>query len=308
MASTEGHLLKNIPLFAQLSDAERTELAALLQARSYQENQPVIWIGDPGADFYIVQQGSIVLSCPDESGNEMELATLRPGDFFGEISLLDGGPRTASARAGTAATLLSLGRDDFLQFLRTKPSAAIHIMTVIASRTRGMLDKLRGIQNVNEVDNRIRPLQQLVDHAAAIGASGWFLICNILFIVAWICAQTLLYEKPITFRDDPPTFFWLGFMITLEAILLTMFVLNSQKRQAERDRIRADLDYQVNVKAHLEVMQLHHKVDRLAAAIADGRRTGANAVAANPAPDGQGPQGVLDAAAPMGTEPGLLGP
>jgi uncharacterized membrane protein len=65
------------------------------------------------------------------------------------------------------------------------------------------------------------------------------------------------------FFDEPPTFFTLGFIITMEAILLSMFVLASQKRQADRDRVRADLEYQVNVKAHLEVMQLHQKVDRL---------------------------------------------
>ena len=70
-------------------------------------------------------------------------------------------------------------------------------------------------------------------------------------------------DKEIRFYDEPPTFFILGFFITLEAIVLSMFVLNSQKRQARRDSIKADLDYQINRKAHMEIMQLHEKLDRL---------------------------------------------
>jgi len=280
MALADSALLKSIALFAQLSEGEREELGKLLRVRNYRANEPIFWIGDAGTDFFIVQHGRVVLSCPDEAGNEIEIAILGPGNFFGEISLLDGGPRTASARAEGNLTLLSLNRDEFLDFLRTKPSATIHIMTVLGQRTRGMLDKLRGIRNVNEeVDSHIKPLQKLVDRGAAIGASGWFLIINICFIIVWISVQCLLWKKPINFRDEPPTFFWLGFMITLEAILLTMFVLNSQKRQAERDRIRADLDYQVNVKAHLEVMQLHQKMDRLQAALVEQKLAAAGAPA-----------------------------
>jgi uncharacterized membrane protein len=274
-------LLKKIPVFAQLSDAELSGLADLLKHTHYQPNQPIFWIGDKGTDFYIVQHGRVVLSCPDEAGAEIEIAILGPGSFFGEISLLDGGPRTTSARAEGELDLLSLGRDQFLEFLRTKPSATIHIMTVLGQRTRGMLDKLRGIRNVNEVEAQAKPLQRLVDHLANIGASGRFLLCNLLFILVWIWVQTLRWHKPIEFVDQPPTFFWLGFMITLEAILLTMFVLNSQKRQAERDRIRADLDYQVNVKAHLEVMQLHQKMDRLQAALVQQKTPVENSAAAD---------------------------
>jgi uncharacterized membrane protein len=275
MPLTDSSLLKSIPLFAQLAEGELAELAALLKTCKYQPNQPIFWIGDKGTDFFVVHEGRVILTCPDEAGGELEIATLGPGSFFGEISLLDGGPRTTSARAEGNLTLLSLGRDDFLQFLRTKPSAAIHIMTVLGQRTRGMLDKLRGIRNVNEVDVEINRLQRIVDKGAAIGASGWFIICNAVFIVVWILVHTILwkfvYHREIKLLDEPPTYFWLVFVITLEAITLTMFVLTRQNRQAQRDRIRADLDYQVNVKAHLEVMQLHQKIDRLQAMLSENK-------------------------------------
>jgi uncharacterized membrane protein len=107
-----------------------------------------------------------------------------------------------------------------------------------------------------------------VEKVAGTFSSTAWVLGNLLFFAAWIVGNLWLYKSGHKYFDEPPTFFTLGFIITLEAILLSMFVLNSQKRQADRDRIRADLEYQVNVKAHLEVMQLHQKVDRLEAILA----------------------------------------
>src|SRR4029078_9393229 len=99
------------------------------------------------------------------------------------------------------------------------------------------------------------------------------LVVNVLVILGWMVVQTLRYNAashadpahvpPISTLDQPPTFFWLGFMITVEAIVLSIFVLNAQKRQANRDAIKADLDYQVNRKAQLEIMQLHEKLEQV---------------------------------------------
>ncbi|MGC3957471.1 MAG: cyclic nucleotide-binding domain-containing protein [Verrucomicrobiota bacterium] len=85
-------ILANIPLFAKLSPEELTQLAGLLQAKTIDPQKPVFWIGDPGSDFFIIQVGRASVCFPDEAGHEVTLATLGPGDFFGEISLLDGGP------------------------------------------------------------------------------------------------------------------------------------------------------------------------------------------------------------------------
>jgi CRP-like cAMP-binding protein len=257
-------LLRNIPLFAKLSEGCREALAGQMQSRTVSANQPIFWIGENGEDMFIVQHGQIRLSYPDEGGAEVTIAVVGPGAFFGELSLLDGGPRTATAWATTDATVLALDRQGFYQFLDHNPEAAAHMVAVLGHRLRQSMSKLRGIRNINEeVDQQITHLQRIVDKAAAIGASSWFLVANILFIITWMVAQALRFEGTVDFHDTPPTFFWLGFMITLEAILLTMFVLNSQKRQAERDRIRGDLEYQVNLKAQVEVMQLHQKMDRL---------------------------------------------
>jgi len=258
-------MLRHIPLLADLSETEREALARMLRELEVAANQPIFWIGERGEDMYIIQQGRVRLSYPDASGTEVTLRVLGPGAFFGELSLLDGGVRSATAISETAVSLLVLDRADFQQFLRNIPAAATHVITTLARRQRESMEQIRGIRNVNQVaDQRVTLLERAVDKAARVGASGWFLLVNIVFFAAWILYHTLQYPNPIQFHDDPPTFFWLGFMVTIEAMLLTMFVLNSQKRQADRDRIRSDLEYQVNLKAHTEIMQLQQKVDRLA--------------------------------------------
>src|SRR4051812_43541210 len=120
-------LLANIPLFAKLNTNELAELSGLLKEQKVDNQQVVFWIGDEGADFYVVQVGRVAVCYPDDMGHEVTIAVLGPGDFFGEISLLDGGPRTATIRAEDDVQLLSLSRHDFLEFLTRNPTAGIHI-------------------------------------------------------------------------------------------------------------------------------------------------------------------------------------
>ena len=272
-ATADRELLRSIPMFAKLSAEERAVLAALLKPRAFAANEPVFWIGERGDDMFIVQHGKVRLSYTDDAGHDVSLAQVGPGAFFGELSLLDGGPRTATARTVTETVLLSLDRRGFYDFIEKHPAAALHIIATLGHRQRENLDRLRGVGNVNEqVEQQTTPLQRLVDRAAAIGASGRFLIGVLVFLAVWITVQTFLtraYRPELITAsgfpvDSPPYFFWLGFMVSLMSFLLTIFVLNSQRRQAERDRIRADMEYQVNLKAQLEIMQLHQKMDRLA--------------------------------------------
>jgi uncharacterized membrane protein len=271
--------LKSIPMFATLDDQELAQLNELLRPRQYGPHQAIVWIGEPGEEMFVVQSGQVLIAVPGETQAEVVLATLGPGQFFGELSLLDGGPRSATARARNDVTLLSLERKDFYAFVERHPKAAVHILQTLGQRQREMVDRVRGIRNVNEaVAEHTTAIQRVLDQVASFGASGKFLALNLLFILLWMVLHTVLALKDHPDRiifpiDDPPTFFWLSIIIAIESITLTMFVLNAQKRSAERDRVRADLDYQVNLKAHHEVLQLHRKIDRLEAALG-GRRTG----------------------------------
>jgi CRP-like cAMP-binding protein len=261
-------MLANIPLFAALPAAERAELNALLRPKNVPANQTVVWLGEKGDDFFIVHKGRLGVVTSDESGKEVKLATLGVGQFFGEISLLDGGPRTATVRAEEDSSLLALGREDFLKFLLHHPDAAIHMLTVLGQRQRDTLEKVRGIRNANEaIAEHASNWHKLAQKIAAVSASRAFVIFNVLLFALWILVNVLLGRfmwAGLHPFDEAPTFGVLGFIVTIEALFISLFVLISQGLQGERDRIRADLDYQVNVKAHQEVMQLQQKVDRLA--------------------------------------------
>jgi uncharacterized membrane protein len=265
-------MLAAIPLFKDLSAAERVELAGMMRPRRFAALQPVVWIGEKGDEFYLIADGRLGVSCPDESGKEVRLATLNAGDFFGELSLLDGGPRTATVRAEVESSLLTLGREDFLRFLLKHPDAAIRMLTILGQRQRDTLEKVRGIRNVNEaVDANTTNWSRVAERIAGLSASRAFVVFNLVVFVLWIIVNIALHSlhlHGLMAFDEPPTFSVLGFIVTVEALFISLFVLISQGLQRERDRIRADLDYQVTVKAHQELMQLQEKVDRLAAVLA----------------------------------------
>lgn len=261
-------LLKQIPLFNTLSAEDLTQLGSLLQTRTVEDNQVIFWTGENGDQMFIVKSGEVKLSCPNEQGQDIPIATIGQGAFFGDLSLLDGGPRTATAIARGQVTLWVLNRQTFFDFLEKHPKAAQLMVTTLSRRMRENMDKLKNVKNINEeADQRLTPLQKLVDKLAVLFSSGKFLLANIIFFLLWIVVQSILVckYKPelILFLDAPPTFFWLGFLLATESIFLTIFVLNSQKRSAERDRIRADFEYQVNLKAQTDITQLHQKIDRL---------------------------------------------
>jgi uncharacterized membrane protein len=263
----DSQALHRLPLFASLSDGDLSKLAELLETRQVPANKVIFFIGDKGDELFLVQEGSVRLTAVDEHGKELTLGAVGAGAFFGELSLLDGGLRTATAVVQKDAVLLVLKRADFFAFMERHTGVASVMVQTMAGRLRDNLEKLKGVKNVNdEVDADVTPLQHAVDRAARLFSSGRFLLLNLSLFAAWIIVQTyeaVHHGDRISFIDDPPYFFWLGFIITSEAFLLTVFVLNSQRRQADRDRIQADLEYQVNLKAQHEIMQLHAKIDQL---------------------------------------------
>jgi CRP/FNR family transcriptional regulator, cyclic AMP receptor protein len=260
MSTTGIDLLRGIPLVAKMSDAELAALSQLLQTKTYDANQPIFWMGDAGTDFFIIRSGKIALSYVDEDGKEKHLATLGPGQFFGELSLFDGGKRTATARCTEPSELLSLGRADFEQFLISHPAASFHILVVLGRRQREMLDQLRGIKNVNQVvAEKTSRWHRASDVVTQTMASPYFIAGEVAIMLIWILINHLQGNNAF----DAYPFSLLSLVVSVEALFLSTFLLVSQGKQSDRDRVRADLDYQVNLKAHMEVMQLHQKVDKL---------------------------------------------
>lgn len=260
----DSDLLKRIPLLSRLDEAELGRLSPLLHQKNLGDNQPVIWVGEAGNEVYLIETGRVAVIAPNEQGKEVLLSTLGPGDFFGDLALLDGGPRSASVRTIEACRFFVLKREDFLTFLRQNPQAAIEVLTTIGKRYRETLEKLRGVTNANAVIERSATRwERIADVIAAVSASQAFVILHVAWFGLWILYNIARGGAGF----DPFPFGLLTLIVSLEAIFLSIFVLISANRAGEKDRIRADADYQVNMKAQYEIMQSHVKIDRVETAV-----------------------------------------
>jgi uncharacterized membrane protein len=254
------NLLDGIPMFAALTGDETWDLARRITVRETPARQVLFWIGEPGNEFFVIKSGHVLITVPDGDGKEVTLAVLGPGDFFGEISLLDGGPRTATARTQTDCSLLCLEREAFFKFIHETPAAAVHMMNVLGKRQRESVDKLRGIKNLNEVmAEKLTTWQRVANTIAATAANKAFLLTHAIAFVAWIALNLALGSR----GPDPYPFPFLCFWSSTEAIFLSLFILISQNLQSQKDRLRTELEYQVALKAQFEIMQLHRKLDEL---------------------------------------------
>lgn len=261
----DSSLLRKIPVLDRLDEQELARLGGALQPKRFAANEPIIWIGEAGDELFLITAGRVSVTCPDETGKEVLLATLGPGDFFGDVALFDSGPRTASVRALEETETLVLKRDDFHSFLRQNPDAAIDVLQTVGRRHREMLEKLRGVTNANAaIEQKATRWERIADMIAAVSASQPFVFFHVLWFGIWIVLNLIMGEEK---GFDPFPFGLLTLIVSLEAIFLSIFVLISANRAGEKDRIRADADYQVNLKAQYEIMQLHAKLDRLTALV-----------------------------------------
>lgn len=257
-----GDLLGTVPLFQRLNSHERGDLERVLESRTFAPGGLIFSSGEPGDSLYIVGTGVVELYVKDDSGAKIVLTVCGPGEVFGELSLFDGGPRTASAVALEEATLLVLDRDDLLAFLQQHPAASLELLTTMGQRIRSTdaILRRRVARNINvEMEIRSTTVERIADVIAEFSGSIPFLVLNALWFIGWIVWNTL----PFVHHFDPYPFGFLTMVVSLEAIFLSIFVLVSQNRQAAKDRLRADAEYEVNLKAELEIRQLHEKVDFL---------------------------------------------
>lgn len=257
-----AELLASVPLFKLLDPAGRADLERVFERREAGAGETVFSIGEPGDSLYIVGSGVVELFVKDNAGAKIVLAVCGPGEIFGELSLFDGGPRTASAVCLEDAALLVLDRDDLHSFLKAHPGAALDLLTTMGQRIRSTDEILRRrvARNINEeMEIRSTTVEKIADVIAAFSGSITFLGLNALWFFLWIVWNVI----PSVPHFDPYPFGFLTMVVSLEAIFLSIFVLVSQNRQGAKDRLRADAEYEVNLKAELEVTHLHEKVDFL---------------------------------------------
>jgi CRP/FNR family cyclic AMP-dependent transcriptional regulator len=262
--SVDSAFLAKISLFAPLDDDERAVLAQAMVDRQVKPGEVLFRAGEPGDSMFIVVEGGIELSVKDKAGQKIVLHTPTAGEFFGELSLLDGGSRTATATAAEASSLYVLDREDMLQLFKKRPEAGLDMLGAMGRMTRkaNALLQARVSRNVNEAaESKLSLLDRIADVIAAFSGSVAFLILNGVWFVVWIAWNVV--PMPWFEPFDPFPFGLLTMIVSLEAIFLSCFVLISQDRQSAKDRVRSDIEYEVNVKAELEVAHLHEKTDRI---------------------------------------------
>lgn len=259
--------LEEVEFFSMLGEDDRLALSEVVDLVRLNPDETLFRAGEPGESLYLVRSGEVELSISDNVGQKITLDTARAGDFFGEIALLDSGPRTATAVALSDSELFELDRDDLLLLFRRQPDSALHMLAAMGRMTRkaDQLLRTRVSRNVNEeVEERLTPLQRVSDWLAWFSGSMLFLFIHAAWFAAWVSLNTIL--APLFFPEgafDPFPFGLLTMIVSLEAIFLSCFVLISANRQAEKDKVRADIEYDVNIKAEMEVANLHEKTDHL---------------------------------------------
>lgn len=255
--------LFEVELFKLLDKEDLQALAEVVDSKSISAGEILFHTGEPGDSLFIIKTGEVELFIKDTAGQKIVLSVADEKDIFGELAMLDNKPRSATAMALIDTELLVVEREDLLFLISKNPEAALHLMAAMSGMLRKADELLmtRVSRNVNEeIEEKLSTLQRVSEWIAWFSGSMQFLILNALLFIVWIVVNIqILRISPF----DPFPFGFLTMITSLESIFLACFVLISQNRQAEKDRVRSDIEYDVNIKAELEVAHLHEKTDRI---------------------------------------------
>jgi CRP-like cAMP-binding protein len=249
-----------IPLFRKLSPAALEKMSGLMVKASHKAGETIFLANEPGDALYVVDSGKVRIWVRDADGNEVTLSELEPGAFFGEMSVLDGGKRSANATAVVDSTLHCLRRQDFEGFLVEYPQAALEVIRGIGARLRqtNLLVSQRATRNANIVHEQ--SLSSIDRFAIAItdkvGSIGFFLIIA-GWTVLWTGYNILASEVPSLHWPafDPfPAFVAYLLISNVIQILLMPLIMVGQNLQGRHSETRAELDFEVNQKAEKEIL------------------------------------------------------
>ena len=264
--SDEAQSLARVPIFKRLEPHELEHLAEEIDQVDFKAGETIFSEHDRGDALYVVENGRVRIWVMDEDVNEVTLAELKPGDFFGELAVLDRGERSSSATALVDTHLHRLSSDDFQRFLIEHPDAAVDVICEIAARMRqtNLLVSQRAARNINvEMAEKLTVGQRIADKVASFGGSWTFIIIYVSFLVVWMAFNTfvLIYyghgENGAQF--DPYPYILLNLMLSMTAALQAPIIMMSQNRAAEKDRLAAEQDFKVNLKSELMLEELIRK-------------------------------------------------
>lgn len=250
--------LREVPLFESLDDSAAEELCELLETLDCEAQKVLFRAGDAGDAMYIIERGKVRICVQATDGHEVTLTELGRGDFFGEMALLeDGQRRSANAVVAEDARLAVLSREHFLSFIvGGNPNVALEMLTALANRLRHTDELLRHstTRNVNVEEAAHRTLaDRAADIIAEFGGSWKFITAAVLFFNLWVLLNSWLLANR---GFDPYPYLLLSTGINMLAVLQAPIILMSQNRQAHKDRLRSEIDYQVNLKNELALNEI----------------------------------------------------
>ena len=264
--SEEAQSLARVPLFKRLDANELEHLAEEIDQVNFKAGDTIFNEHDRGDALYILEEGQVRIWVYDEDVKEVTLAELKPGDFFGELAVLDRGERSSSATAITDIHLHRLSSDDFQKFLIDHPDASIDVICEIAQRMRqtNLLVSQRTARNINvTMEQSMTMGQRIADKVAAFGGSWTFIFIYGGALLIWMAVNTFILaymghgENGAQF--DPYPYILLNLMLSMTAAMQAPIIMMSQNRAAEKDRLAAEQDFKVNLKSELMLEELIRK-------------------------------------------------
>jgi uncharacterized membrane protein len=261
-------VLKAVPLFALLDDEEAAVLAGQVEVREFSARQRIYKIGDASGRAYVMVSGAVEVTTIDEDQQEVVIDRPRPGEFFGFASMLEGTPHETGAVATEPTVCVEVDRDDIAVLLARKPMAGMDMLAVTARQFHSaqQLVRLRTIRSPNEViEERATLAERVADAVAHFGGSWRFITAFCLVLAAYTAVNVRLGPS----AWDPYPFILLNLFLSMLAAIQAPVIMMSQNRQDTKDRVRSELDFQVNRRAESEILGVSGRLNRLGEQVAD---------------------------------------
>jgi uncharacterized membrane protein len=260
--SCNPDVLKNVPLFALLDDDEAAVLSAQVELKTFAARQRIYKMGDPGGRAYVLKSGSVRLTTVDADEQEVVVDEPAAGDFFGFASMLDETPHQTSAMAMEETVCIEVDRSDIAVLLERKPLAGMDMLAVLGRQFHAsqQLVRVRSTRNPNEVIEQEATLgDRVADTVARFGGSWTFIIAFIVVLAVYAAMSAALGRS----SWDPYPFILLNLFLSMLAAIQAPVIMMSQNRQDAKDRLRGELDYQVNRRSETEIQGLARRLNLL---------------------------------------------
>jgi len=261
-------LLSQVPLFALLDKDELAVLAAQVEMKTFHPRQRIYKRGDPSGNGYVVVSGSIKVTTVDEDNQDVIVDQPGPGEFFGFASMLGQKPHQTDATSVQESVCIEIDRNDIFILLKTKPHAGMDLLTVLSHQFHAAQDlvRSRATRNANEViEEEATTGERIADAVARFGGSWSFIITFGLVLIVYSSVNVLLGRR----AWDPYPFILLNLFLSMLASIQAPVIMMSQNRQDKKDRLRSELDFDVNRRAEAEVQGLGGKMNIVSEKITD---------------------------------------